>query len=114
MGGGSGPWTAGGFGDFLGTPTHGDLRKFAMIFYIDKPGFYQTFGGTPPALVPPSEMQRQKCGPLVHLLVRSHQKALVLKLLARHDAKNVRELRDDDVPVFLAELEAVALALGLE
>ncbi len=30
MGGGSSPWTAGGFGDFSGTPTHGAYLKVAM------------------------------------------------------------------------------------
>lgn len=84
-----------------------------MIHYIDKPGYYRTYSDTPPVYLTEIDVLRARCAPLVYTLVARHGKELVLKLLGRHGARNVKGLHDDEVPTFLAELEAVSLALGL-
>ena len=84
-----------------------------MIFYIDKPGFYRTFSDVPPVFVLLVDKQRETCGPLIFRLVQAGQKDLICRLLADHGAQNLQALHDDAVPVFLAQLQAVVMALGL-
>ena len=84
-----------------------------MIHYINKPGYYRTFNATSPVYLTEVDVLRTRCFPLVYQLVGRGQRDLLYKLLARHGAGNVKGLHDDKVPMFLAELEAVALALGL-
>ena len=84
-----------------------------MIHYIDKPGYYRTFSDISPVYLTETDVLRARCSPLVFRLAERGQRDLLYKLLARHGARNVKGLHDDKVPTFLAELEAVALALGL-
>lgn len=84
-----------------------------MIHYIDKPGYYRTFSDSRPTYLTETDVQRARCVPLVYTLVTRLGKDQVRKLLARHAAKNLKEVDDGDIPTFLAELEAVSLALGL-
>ena len=84
-----------------------------MIHFIDKPGFYRTYSAESPTLVTPVEAQRSQCVPLILKIVNARQTAALRTLMANHGAKNLKEISDDDVPVFLAELRAVTLVLGL-
>lgn len=84
-----------------------------MIHYIDKPGYYRTFSDISPTYLTEIDVLRARCSPLVYRLAARGQRDLLYKLLGRHGARNTKELHDDKVPTFLAELEAVSLALGL-